>query len=213
MEVNIKQAIKALFSKPSFDMIYLEAIANALDAGASKISIKTELSRQTEVQNLRLTIEDNGCGFDDIHFERFCHLFQTEENSHKGLGRLVYLCYFENVQIESIYNNSIKRSFIFNDSFNNKSKEEQVKNRPNGSKLVMSGFLNKQLHRNESIKSDYIKELVIDNFYLRLYKLKQQKNEVVITINSIIKTGLTTILLTTLKFLILKEKNWKMLRI
>lgn len=88
-----------------------------------------------------------------------------------------------------------------------------MKNRPNGSKLVMSGFLNKQLHRNESIKSDYIKELVIDNFYLRLYKLKQQKNEVVITINSIIKTGLTTILLTTLKFLILKEKNWKMLRI
>lgn len=189
MEVNIKQAIKALFSKPSFDMIYLEAVANSLDAGASNISITVELSKQKDLQNLSLTIEDDGCGFDKIHFDRFCHLFQAEEDSHKGLGRLVYLCYFENVKIESVYNNISLRIFNFNDSFDNKSEERTIPKRNNGSKLYMTGFLNKQLHRNESIRPDYIKDLLIDNFYLRLYKLKQQHKNIIITVNSVIEQG------------------------
>jgi hypothetical protein len=32
MEVNIKKAVKMFFSSSSFEMIYFEAIANALDA-------------------------------------------------------------------------------------------------------------------------------------------------------------------------------------
>lgn len=36
MEINLKQAISMFFSQSSFDMVYLEAVANALDAGASK---------------------------------------------------------------------------------------------------------------------------------------------------------------------------------
>lgn len=187
MEVNIKQAIKALFSKPSFDMIYLEAVANSLDAGAVNISIKSELSKKKQLQNLSLTIEDDGCGFDDKHFDKFCHLFQTDENSHKGLGRLVYLCYFENVKIESVYNNTSKRIFTFNDSFDNKFNEEKVSEKHNGSKLHMTGFLNHQLHRNDSIEANYINELLKDNFYLRLYKLKQQNIQVIIKIKSIIE--------------------------
>ena len=39
MEVNLKQAISMFFSQSSFDMVYLEAVANALDAGASNIQI------------------------------------------------------------------------------------------------------------------------------------------------------------------------------
>ncbi len=37
MEVNIKQALKMFFSKSSFEMIYFEAFANALDADAYRI--------------------------------------------------------------------------------------------------------------------------------------------------------------------------------
>ena len=42
MEINLKQAISMFFSQSSFDMVYLEAVANALDAGASKIHISTK---------------------------------------------------------------------------------------------------------------------------------------------------------------------------
>lgn len=34
MEINLKQAISMFFSQSSFDMVYQEAVANALDAGA-----------------------------------------------------------------------------------------------------------------------------------------------------------------------------------
>ena len=39
MQVNIKQAIRLFFSNPSLDMVFIEAIANSLDADASKINI------------------------------------------------------------------------------------------------------------------------------------------------------------------------------
>ena len=39
MRINIKNAIKLFFSNPSLEMVYFEAIANAIDAGASHIKI------------------------------------------------------------------------------------------------------------------------------------------------------------------------------
>lgn len=39
MEVNIKQALKMFFSNSSFEMIYFEAFANALDAEATEFNI------------------------------------------------------------------------------------------------------------------------------------------------------------------------------
>lgn len=39
MEVNVKQALKMFFSKSSFEMIYFEAFANALDAHATEFNI------------------------------------------------------------------------------------------------------------------------------------------------------------------------------
>ena len=65
MEVNVKQAQKMFFSKSSFEMIYFEAFANALDAGATTFNINIELSAKEQIQNLSITIEDNGCGFTD----------------------------------------------------------------------------------------------------------------------------------------------------
>lgn len=37
MQVNIKQAIRLFFSNLFLDMVFIEAIANSLDADASKI--------------------------------------------------------------------------------------------------------------------------------------------------------------------------------
>ena len=114
MQVNVQKAVTMFLSSSSFEMIYSEAFANALDAGANEIRIKISLPDPTQLQNLQLTISDNGVGFDDFRFGKFSKLFDVEEQSLKGLGRLVYLCYFERVYVESTYNEGTNiRTFTF----------------------------------------------------------------------------------------------------
>lgn len=136
MEVNIKQAIKALFNKPSFDMVFEEAVANSLDAGALNISISIILESRENLQNLEVQIKDDGCGFDDQHFTKFNRLFQVEEDSHKGLGRLSYLCYFDKVSIDSVFNHNKERKFIFNEEFKGKFELLDVADLQNGTIIL-----------------------------------------------------------------------------
>ena len=122
MEVNIKKAVKMFFSSSSFEMIYFEAIANALDAEADTINITIRGTRDTkyiELENLSLEISDNGVGIDANRYEKFSKLFDVDlqEKSHKGLGRLVYLCYFDNVKVNSVFGGTNQRSFLFSEQF------------------------------------------------------------------------------------------------
>ena len=77
MEVNIKQALKVFFSKSSFEMIYFEAFANALDAGATDFYI--DIKQGKELKELSLVLTDNGIGFTDERFRKFGKLFDVEE--------------------------------------------------------------------------------------------------------------------------------------
>ena len=172
MEVNVKQAQKMFFSKSSFEMIYFEAFANALDAGATTFNINIELSDKEQKQNLCLTIEDNGCGFTDEHFRKFSKLLDVEERTHKGLGRLVYLCYFDNVHIESVYDASKKRIFDFDENFNGKFVIQDCQEEYTGTVLKMYSFSGYKLGKNEYINPTYIKDNTSVNFY-REIKIKQ----------------------------------------
>ena len=79
MEVNVQKAVKMFFSNSSFEMIYSEAFANALDADANEIRINISLPDPTQIQNLNLEISDNGVGFDDCRFGKFSKLFDVED--------------------------------------------------------------------------------------------------------------------------------------
>ena len=57
MEVNIKQALKMFFSKSSFEMIYFEAFANALDADATEFNINISLSNYGELHNFNDSVK------------------------------------------------------------------------------------------------------------------------------------------------------------
>lgn len=184
MEVNIQKAVKMFFSNSSFEMIYSEAFANALDADANEIRINISLPDPTQIQNLNLEISDNGVGFDDCRFGKFSKLFDVEEQSHKGLGRLVYLCYFERVYVESTYQGGTKkRTFTFNDGFNGENTVEEIEPCPCGSSFFMRGFTGERLYRNDNINPNHIKSLLMENFYMRLYKkrLKNKRIRVFIT--------------------------------
>lgn len=188
MEVNIQKAVKMFFSNSSFEMIYNEALANALDASANEIFINISLPNKTQLQNLQLTVSDNGVGFDDIRFGKFSKLFDVEEQSHKGLGRLVYLCYFDTIHIESIYNEGTKkRTFTFNNEFKGESTVKDIQPSSNGSSLTMVGFSEERLHRNDNINPSHIKTLLMENFYIRLYKKKLNGERVKVSIESYVE--------------------------
>lgn len=186
MEVNIKQALKMFFSKSSFEMIYFEAFANALDADATEFNVDISLSNYGELHNLVVTLSDNGVGFDDVRFGKFSKLFDVEEQSHKGLGRLVYLCYFDKVRVQSVFDNSKQRVFEFRETFNGESSIANIESTNNGSIFKMSGFTGERLGKNDYINPRYIKKALLENFYMKFYKAKLAKKQINVCIRSII---------------------------
>ena len=124
-------------------------------------------------------------GFDDCRFGKFSKLFDVEEQSHKGLGRLVYLCYFERVYVESTYQGGTKkRTFTFNDGFNGENTVEEIEPCPCGSSFFMRGFTGERLYRNDNINPNHIKSLLMENFYMRLYKKKLKNKRIRVFITS-----------------------------
>lgn len=182
MEVNVKQAQRMFFSKSSFEMIYFEAFANAIDAGARNIKINIGLSAKDQLQNLNISIEDDGCGFTDENFRKFGKLFDVEERTHKGLGRLVYLCYFDNIHIESVYKEYKKRIFDFNEKFEGKFVIQDTSQEHTSTILKMQTFSGQKLGKNEYINPTYIKNALLENFYMKFYKAKNDKNPIFVKI-------------------------------
>lgn len=184
MEVNVKQAQRMFFSKSSFEMIYFEAFANAIDAGARNIKINIGLSAKDQLQNLNISIEDDGCGFTDENFRKFGKLFDVEERTHKGLGRLVYLCYFDNIHIESVYKEYKKRIFDFNEKFEGKFVIQDTNSEHTSTILKMQTFSGQKLGKNEYINPTYIKNALLENFYMKFYKAKNDKNPIFVKIEA-----------------------------
>lgn len=186
MEVNIKQAIQVFFRNSSFEMIFFEAFANALDAGATDFSVNIELSNKEDIENLTLIIADNGVGFTDHRFSKFGKLFDVEEQSHKGLGRLVYLCYFQKVDVVSYYDDTKWRQFLFSEDFANKSEVIEVPKHSSGTTLRMSLFRGKRVAKWERLTARYILNSLREKFYFRLYQAKQAGNNITISVQSYI---------------------------
>jgi len=172
-------------------MIYFEAFANALDAGATDFYI--DIKHGKGLQNLSLVLRDNGIGFTEERFQKFQKLFDVEEDpSHKGLGRLVYLCYFSKIHIESCFNNSVRRVFDFDESFNGTSQITHTDIEDNGTVLTMTEFSGVKLGKNDYIKPCYIKEALLENFYTKFYKAKQEDKQLNIYIRLFVNGQITS---------------------
>lgn len=181
MEINLSKAVKKFFPNPSLEMVYFEAVANALDASANEISIEINLQSFLLFDTLKVKITDNGKGFDNKNFKKFCKLMQTEEEDHNGLGRLVYLHYFRKVGIESIYENQ-KRTFTFTESFDRKSETQKNLNLPTGSVLTFSNYSKGNIKTYDYVRAKSIKKALIIHFFPRLHSLKKQNKEFKISI-------------------------------
>jgi hypothetical protein len=181
MKINIPQAVKLFFANPSLELVYIEAIANSIDAGATEIDILIQIREFSKPEGLVITIKDNGEGFTDERFEKFSKLLEVEEESHKGIGRLVFLSYFNNVEISSKYDNS-HRIFLFSNDFEGNSKVETLANNKIETIITFRNYFRKKIGKHDYIKPSYLKSKLLEEFYPKLYVLKQENRPLKISI-------------------------------
>ena len=159
MNLPVEYAIKHFFSSTAFELIYSEAVANALDANATDISINIKLESYSEPTTLELTICDNGDGFTDENFDRFANLMKAKDRQHKGLGRLVYLNYFKSVKIKSVFLNGKRRSFTFEDIIKDDIVEDNMLGEENAkTELFFNDFKRTQLKSYDCVSPKAIKQ-------------------------------------------------------
>ena len=189
MDVDISNAITEIYGlHTSFDMVYNEAVSNALDANANNISITIEADSPNDIENLKLTISDDGEGFDDKRYTKFGILFNRNDPSHKGAGRLVFLAYFDSVKIESYYEKTKCRTIHFKDDFEKDRDFEirEVDDHDSGSTLVMQGYKKTKLRTNNYLSLPFIKKQLIECFCFTLYDALKNGRIIEISLKSII---------------------------
>lgn len=174
MKFDTKYALKLFFPNPAFIQIYFEAVANALDAGASEIDIKIMSDGNIrDPKHLEITIDDNGVGFRPDRFDKFKEVKEPNDPYHKGMGRLVYLKYFSTVEVESYYNGT-KRQFTFTDSFDGESSETQIEDHgKSGSKLTFKDFIGDRIKAYGDLTPVSLKERMVEHFLPHLLDMKR----------------------------------------
>ena len=176
MRVNTKQAVKLFFQNPSLEQVFKEAIANSLDANATDIKVKVCIDSFEKQETLQIEIVDNGEGFTDARYDKFCELLKVEEDTHKGVGRLVYLSYFDKIEVSSYFNGK-HRTFTFNDEFDKEKTDMQLLEDVEGkqeTKLTFKDCSLQRLSSNSVITPDYLHRQILLEFYPRLYLLKKE---------------------------------------
>ncbi|GHU98766.1 ATPase [Bacteroidia bacterium] len=184
MEINLGRAIDFFYpTSSSLELVYFEAIANAIDAGANKIQVIISVDAYSEPESLTITICDNGEGFTDERYRKFSKLLETEEEDHKGLGRLVFLKYFKKVEIESIFGNQ-SRKFTFEKNFdkNNFTLTPIAVSTLTGSILRFSGYLKQKLYSYDFLKPVSIKQSLLYHFYPHLFSITKSEKDLAIEV-------------------------------
>ncbi len=176
MEIDIPHAINSFFSTSSYDMIYYEAVANAIDAGATEVEIQVVINEKNSKIPSKVIIKDNGFGFTKDGLERFCKLLSPGDKAHKGLGRLVYLKYFKNVDIES-KSESGYLNFLYHRNFGEDDAYPSHKNsdsRDYGTSITMRQFDSQRLRTNEFLNPIQIRDRIVRKLYPQIYNLKSR---------------------------------------
>lgn len=185
MKINLKQAVKYFFNNPSLELIYIEAVANSIDAQATKIDIEIEIEEISKPETLKILIRDNGEGFNDQRYNKFSELMMVEDNSHKGLGRLVFLSYFDNVEVLSNFDKK-KRIFEYSTDFDSsKMILSDTESNKQQTELKFSNYFLKKIATHDFVSPKYLKKRLLEEFYPQLYLMKQanKKLEINITLN------------------------------
>lgn len=164
MDIETSGAIKLFFPNPSLTLVYFEALANALDADATGVSIDIDVQAYDKPDTLKITVTDNGDGFTDENFNRFKTLLKPRDKFHKGIGRLVFLNYFDRVEVVST-RDKWQRKFVFKEGFDGNAPLQQLEQAQDAkTTLTFTGFSGSRVKSYDDLKPDAIKPLLIEQF-------------------------------------------------
>lgn len=164
MDIETSGAIRLFFPNPSLRLVYFEALANALDASATDVLIDIDVQAYDKPETLKIAVTDNGDGFTDENFNRFKTLLKPRDKYHKGIGRLVFLNYFDRVEIVSA-RDKWQRQFVFKEGFDGAAPLQQLEQAQVAkTTLTFTGFTGSRINSYDDLKPDVIKPLLIEHF-------------------------------------------------
>lgn len=187
MDIETTGAVRLFFPNPSLSLVYFEALANALDAGATEVSIDIELKAFDKPDTLKINVSDNGEGFTDENFGRFSKLLRPRDRYHKGIGRLVFLNYFSHVDVDSRFDDW-RRCFVFKDGFDANAPLQSAPRTDNPkTTLLFRGFAKDRVKSYDDLKPDALKSMLIEQFLPTLNARKRDGSNFRISLS--LKTG------------------------
>ena len=180
MQIKISKAVKLFFPNPKFELVFYEAVANSIDGHATDIVVENFIDSTKGSTSIELKITDNGIGFVDKNFSKFSKLLEVETEDHKGVGRLVFLNYFDNIHISSVFCGK-KREFLFNKDFSGDSNLKESGGEPNGTVLHFKDYNKGRLKSYDAICPENLRTSIIRHFFPVLYekKLKEENLRII----------------------------------
>lgn len=183
MQIDTRYALKMFFSNPTFEQVYFESVANAIDAGADHIEVSISTNGQLRDPAIEIKVSDNGIGFTDERFEGFRKLKEPSDKYHKGLGRLVYLQYFSEVDAVSTFSGKV-RKFRFVHDFDGKSSVvDAAAAAPDGTTLTFRNFSGERVRSYDDLRAGSVRDALLQQFLPLLYQRKLDEKPIRIEIS------------------------------
>lgn len=182
-------AARLFLKDAKLPLVYIEAIANSMDWGATVIDIKVKVEDLKKPETLSIEIRDNGTGIDAAGFQRFSNLSKPLDAAHRGLGRLAFAANFNHVSVKSRTSAEI-REFVFDEKFD----DAKVKPKPNtealtGTTLELTAYSKKTIHSHSFVRPDGIRDILLKTFFPTFYSRKKSERPLVISISLYIGAG------------------------
>lgn len=186
IKINIKKLV-ATIRKTNVYTPIIEAVVNSIDAirdsGSDSGNITITLYRTPQealqfgnkeenetppVNSIRIT--DNGIGFDSKNLDSFEYIYSENKASRggKGFGRFVYLKYFKQAKISSIFSENSRKhrrtfDFVKADAFTtNKQNEEVEGNVDTGTEILLDTINDEGIRRLDK-KLETISRKILEN--------------------------------------------------
>ncbi|MDR1923265.1 MAG: ATP-binding protein [Planctomycetaceae bacterium] len=189
-EVDIKDVVRNynLNKQEGFLFCLFEAVSNALYCSMenSHIQITINIKRQYTANEINknednfiqsFKIEDNGTGFTDENFKQFTQqMYKTNHEGGKGLGRIAFLKVFDNIKIDSIFqedNIYFKREFSFGYTRINDTKT--TTNIHNNQTAITFNNIKENFREHTKKDIDYYEKELLKHFYVFLCYLRENE--------------------------------------